>query len=264
MRSEFRELTIIDLEYINFKKVDILMRIKKIYIFLIICGFISNCNKSNKYSGGWPVNSNSDNIQDPGYNLPCPGATGCECTSNEDCDNQNCSAHPKGNFCVPKEGDIIPRFNAIDQFGENVDLYDFANQGKMILIELSAAWCSPCNDVASWLTTGNLKIRENPWWNDRYIPIRDMIENGEILLVNYLFEGTERKTTVTPDDVAVWYSKYPDSRIPVLADENRFIHSWVKPTGLPCIFLVDENMRLINYTNRGLTDAFLYLTEPKK
>ena len=30
------------------------------------------------------------------------------------------------------------------------------------------------------------------------------------------------------------------------------------------IFLVDENMRLINYTNRGLTDAFLYLTKSKK
>jgi len=27
---------------------------------------------------------------------------------------------------------------------------------------------------------------------------------------------------------------------------------------------VDENMRLINYTNRGLTDAFLYLTQSKK
>ena len=158
----------------------------------------------------------------------------------------------------------MPRFNAIDQFGENVDLYDFANQGKMILIELSAAWCSPCNDLASWLTTDDLTIRENPWWNDRYLPIRDMIDNGEILMVNYLFEGAERKTTVTPNDVVTWYSKYPDPKIPVLADEYRFMHSWVKPTGLPCIFLVDENMRLINYTNRGLNGAFLYLTELKK
>jgi hypothetical protein len=91
-----------------------------------------------------------------------------------------------------------------------------------------------------------------------------MIDNGEIILINYLFEGKERKTTATPNDVVAWYSKYPDSKIPVLADEYRFMHSWVKPTGLPCIFLVDENMRLINYTNRGLNDAFLYLTEPKK
>ena len=70
------------------------------------------------------------------------------------------------------------------------------------------------------------------------------------------------KVTATPDDVAAWYKKYPDSQVPVLADEYRFIHSWVKPTGLPCIFLIDENMRIITYTNRGLTDAFLYLTKP--
>ena len=75
-------------------------------------------------------------------------------------------------------------------------LYDFANQGKITLIELSAAWCSPCNDFAGWLTTNDQKIRENPWWKDRYLPIRDMIKKGEIQLVNIMYEGTVKKTTV--------------------------------------------------------------------
>ena len=225
-----------------------------------------NITPSYSYKGGWPVNLNSDKIDDPGFDLPCPGATGCECKTNSDCDNNNCQSHPKGNYCVPKKGDIMPRFEAIDQFGESVDLYDFANQGKMILIELSAAWCSPCNDFSSWLANNDKKIIENRWWKDRYLPIRDMIENKEIFLINFMYEGTDKtnKTTATPEDVKTWYEKYPDPNVPVLADEYRFIHSWVRPTGLPCIFLVDENMRLINYTNRGLNDAFLYLTEPPK
>ena len=79
-----------------------------------------------------------------------------------------------------------------------------------------------------------------------------------------MYEGKEKKTTVTPEDVVEWYTKYPDPNVPVLADEYLFMHSWVKPTGLPCIFLLDENMRLVNYTSRGLTDAFLYLTKPGK
>jgi len=216
------------------------------------------------YEGGWPVNPKSNEIEDQGFDLPCPGPIGCECRTNADCNNQNCSAHPKGNYCVPKKGDLIPRFEALDQFGESVDLYDFANQGKITLIELSAAWCSPCNDLAGWLTTNDQKIRENPWWKDRYLPVRDMIVKGEVQLVNIMYEGTVKKTTVTQEDVIKWYKKYPDSHVPILADEYRFMHAWVKPTGLPCIFLVDENMRLINYTNRGLTDALLYLTEPKK
>ena len=91
-------------------------------------------------------------------------------------------------------------------------------------------------------------------------------KNGDIFMVNFMFEGNDKanKVTATPDDVAAWYNKYPDPNVPVLADEYRFLHTWVKPTGLPCIYLVDENMHLINYTNRGLTDAFLYLTEPLK
>ena len=218
------------------------------------------------YKGGWPINQNSDTIEDPGFDLLCPGGTGCECETNNDCNNKNCSAHPKGNYCIPQKGDIMPRFEAIDQFGESVDLYDFSKQGKMILIELSAAWCGPCNDLASWVASNDQKIRENPWFKDRYLPIRDMIINGEIYLVNFMFEGTDKinKVTATPEDVITWYNKYPDPHVPVLADEYRFIHTWVKPTGLPCVFLVDENMRLINYTSRGLTDAFLYLTEPNK
>jgi len=65
------------------------------------------------YKGGWPVNPRSDEIVDPGFDLPCPGPIGCECRSDADCENQNCSSHPKGNYCVPKAGDLVPRFEAL-------------------------------------------------------------------------------------------------------------------------------------------------------
>ena len=242
---------------------------KIIYIILYLIGIMYSQDVTDPpyvYSGGWPVNINSDKIKDPGYDGACPGSTGCECISNTDCFNNNCRSHPKGNYCVPKKGDIMPRFEAIDQFGESVDLYDFANQGRMILIELSAAWCSPCRDLSSWITNNDPNIKNNPWWKDQYLPIRDMINSGDVYLINFMFEGEDKinKTTATFDDVKDWHNKYPSPHIPVLADEYRFIHSWIKPTGLPCIFLIDEDMKIINYTNRGLNDAFLYLTQKQK
>ena len=129
-------------------------------LILLICMLFSQGVQTPRYTyqGGWPVNSRSDEILDPGFDLPCPGPIGCECRSDADCENQNCSSHPKGNYCIPKPGDLIPRFEAIDQFGEGVDLYDFANQGKMILIELCGAWAKPCNDFSSWLTSNDQKI----------------------------------------------------------------------------------------------------------
>ena len=241
------------------------MKISLLVGLLLLIGILFSQEEQTSaytYKGGWPVNPQSDEIVDSGFDLPCPGPIGCECRSDADCDNQNCSAHPKGNFCVPKAGDLVPRFEAIDQFGESVDLYDFANQGKIILIELCGAWAKPCNDFSSWLTTNDQKITEYRWWKDRYFPIRNMIENGEIILINIISQGTDgTQSTPTPEDVAAWYKKYPNPSVPILADEYKFMYGWIKPTAFPCILLVDENMRLINYTNRGLTDAFLYLTK---
>ena len=117
------------------------MKVCKLMGLVLLTNFVfSQENQSPVFSyiGGWPVNPKSDTIEDPGFDLPCPGPTGCDCQTNADCYNHNCRAHPKGNYCVPKAGDLIPRFEAIDQFGESVDLYDFAHQGKMTLIAIHA------------------------------------------------------------------------------------------------------------------------------
>ena len=64
-------------------------------IILIFSGII-NCGDdvtpAYSYKGGWPVNSNPDGIEDPGFDLPCPGPTGCDCQPNADCYSQNCRA----------------------------------------------------------------------------------------------------------------------------------------------------------------------------
>ena len=168
---------------------------KLLLIFIIIGNNIWTTENIATYSykGGWPVNLKSNEIIDSGFELPCPGPIGCDCVDNNDCDNQNCRSHPKGNYCVPKKGDILPRFEGLDQFGESVDIYDFANQGKILMIELSAGWCSPCNDLSAWLTTNDSKIKENRWWKDQYLPIRDMVENGKVQLINIMYEGPIKK-----------------------------------------------------------------------
>ena len=88
-------------------------------------------------------------------------------------------------------------------------LYDFANQGKMILIELCGAWAKPCSDFSSWLSSNDQTIKEYRWWKDRYLPIRDMIVSGEIILIHIMSQGPEgNKSIATPKDVTEWYNKY--------------------------------------------------------
>ena len=58
-------------------------------------------------------------------------------------------------------GEQAPRVQLVDQFGEMVDLYDFAGQGKYIIIDISAVWCGPCNDMSAYLNDSG-----GAYWED--------------------------------------------------------------------------------------------------
>ena len=71
------------------------------------------------------------------------------------------------------------------------------------------------------------------------------------------------KDPATFQTVSDWHDKYPNKKIVILADEYKDIHQWIKPTGYPCVNIVDENMRLITFASRGLTEAFDILSNLK-
>ena len=216
------------------------------------------------YLGSWPYNPNKDKMEGIEFPVQCPQNISCECETNDDCVNQNCKRSARGDYyCTPQPGDMFPRLIAVDQYGEFVDLYDFAMQGKQILIEFGAAWCSPCQGLSNWLSTGDDSgLKNNRWWKDDYSIIYDKIKNNEILFITILFEDELREPAGYRTSFD-WHQKYPNDKIVVLADEYKDIHQWMKPTGYPCINLVDENMKLVSFTGRGLREAFDIVSNPK-
>tara|TARA_Y100001970_G_scaffold273445_1_gene371686 strand:+ start:81 stop:884 length:804 start_codon:yes stop_codon:yes gene_type:complete len=219
-------------------------------------GMDPNNIESRYYYGYWPFNPNKEKIKGDEIPINCPLNTGCRCQSNDDCINGNCQRSVRGEYyCTPQVGDTFPHFIAVDQYGESVDIYDFAMQGKLIAVEFGAAWCPPCKDLSNWLSTGDNSITNNRWWKKEYAIIKDKINDGEIIFITILFQN-ELKDNASYDTVMNWHEKYPNSKIPILADEYSDIHQWIKPTGYPCVNLLDENMKLLNFTGRGLSDAF--------
>ena len=205
------------------------------------------------YIGNWPINSEKDKINS--FSSECPGGVGCECSLDSDCLNSNCEKQFKGKFCTLKEGDVFPKFIAYDQYGEQVNLYDFANQGKYILLEMGASWCSPCKKLASYFAYKDQTIISDRIWRPGYEKIYDMVMNEEVYFVTVLYEDVYRDNA-SKYTVEDWYSEYPDDHIPILADEDKYLHRIIKPTGIPAVTLLDENMIIIATTTRGFNIAF--------
>jgi hypothetical protein len=188
------------------------------------------------YAGGWPYNANKDDIADPGFD-----------------------ADGDGEIDAGGLGDTLPRFTGTDQFGEAVDLYDFAGQGLPIALDLSTGWCGPCQAIAGWLE-GSDEISDYVWYKEDYELVKELVNTGQILWVTVLYEDADHNDAT--DALAVeWYEAYPHPLIPVLIDEEKLLHSWIRPTGIPNVNLLDENMIITLYSDRGLDDAFDALVE---
>ena len=231
-----------------------------LFFFLSIFLLIGDTFVQNKesYVGLWPVNINKDGIrlESKTNNFVCPNGIGCECSSNDECYNNNCKKHFRGKYCTLQEGDIFPEFVAIDQFGEYVNIYDFANkENKYILLEMGAVWCGPCNTLAALFAYGEEEIFDKSFWKDEYLKIYDMVKNDEVYFITVLYED-EFRDTATEETVYEWFSTYPDDLIPVLADEDKLLHRIIKPTGIPAVTLISPNMEVVNISNRGFNGSF--------
>lgn len=180
------------------------------------------------YVGYWPYNMDKDAIEDPGY---------------ED---------------RAKEGETFARFTGPDQFQDVVDIYDFAYQGKPIIVDLSGIWCYYCNEMAAWLE-GDPSIwddyRSSYDWVDG---IPEMIENGDIYWITILDQDANYGT-VGNRDLQQWYNAYPNPAIPILADEEQVMAAYTNVYGYPTVLVIGEDMTIENYNRRDYTSALQYV-----
>jgi len=168
--------------------------------------------KSRIYQGGWPYQRFKDDIADPGFD----GA--------------------------PAIGSPIPRLVATDQFGETVDLYDFAKHGRPVVLDLSAVWCGPCKDLATWLAGKPSTLDMKP----EFASIPSLVSSGKIYWITIVFEDAIGNPA-GPEEAAAWAEAYPNPKVAVLADDNRAMYEYVFPGAMPSITVINEDMTLRVY-----------------
>lgn len=179
------------------------------------------------YIGYWPYYHDKDSISDPGFDEDIANGTG------------------------------FPRFQWMDQFGDEVDIYDYAYQGKPILIDLSGIWCYYCNELAKWLE-GRRSFFDD--YSGTYAWVDELpqkIDNGDIYWVTIL-DADANGRRMDQEDLEYWYEEYPHEKVAVLADVEQQLMTPLDVYGYPTVLLLDETMTVEKYSSRDYTKALDY------
>ena len=236
----------------------------RIIYILVIASLIGNEQDfSDYYFGGWPFNPDKDKIIGSELIPDCSKDKKevlCACSSHDDCETNMCFVSPRvGGYCVPGPQTVFPEFILKDQFGEEVNIYDFAGQGKLIIVEFSTSWCKPCRDLADWMSNGNPGVTSSRMWKKEYNFIKDLVKQDAVYFINIIMQD-DYKTPASLETLEDWFQMYPDDHVLLLADSNEDVLNWVRPTGYPTIILLNDKMETIMFSVRGWHDTFNYLS----
>jgi peroxiredoxin len=132
------------------------------------------------------------------------------------------------------EGDVVPDFRLVDQFGQEVSLWQF--YGQIILLDHSTYWCSVCQDLA-WDV-------DETW--------HAFADQG-FMYVTLLSQNLENEVP-SVEELAGW-ADYYGITAPVLADDAGIADTVVGGEGFPRLQLIGRDMRMVNEQVVPTTDA---------
>jgi len=192
---------------------------------------------SSEEQSGWPKNPFKDDIPDPGWDS------------------------------IPGIGTVMPNFQAIDQYGNVVELYDFAGQGVPVVIDVGTWFCEPCKALASYLSEGDPSpfYEDNDedgkvdfaWWNESYEVVYDLVDSGQLIWITVLYSLGD---PVTAEDVFLWHEEWPNPHIPVLADTSLQLQEYLGVSAMPRIDVLNEDMIFEIFETGGPTKGMKYVS----
>lgn len=146
-------------------------------------------------------------------------------------------------------GARFPRYVMDDNFGQVVDLYDFAGHGVPVIIDVSAQWCPPCKAMAGFMDGDDAAVGNDAALITQLSPLRDAVAAGELLWVTILPENNSG-APASVKTAKEWHGAYPTKGVPVMADTAQQASDYaVAVTGAwPTFALLNDSMKVQSIT----------------
>jgi hypothetical protein len=143
------------------------------------------------YEGYWPYNRDKDQLVDPGFD-----------------------GEPL------RVDDAFPRVpRSKDQYGQDVDLFDWGGTDRLTVVEATATWCTAC-----FAMSGFISGTDDPYQLGQfYQPILDGIADGRVRWVTIVSDTGGPGSG--PLDAKAWHDQYPNDRVAVLSDPDGLVEA---------------------------------------
>jgi len=147
-----------------------------------------------------------------------------------------------------QQGSPFPRYEFLDNHGDMVDLYDFTNftvnatnEPAFFIFDLSAQWCQPCHNVASWIA--GVDDANTSWIQTLYPTVRDKVHGLRIWWMTFVVENSAGGAPTAADSMT-WFNAHHDNYIPIYSDTEQKMWPNFGSNAYPHFFLLDPQMRI--------------------